>query len=232
MLPPTLLLYYCPTVTFSDMTGTAGVQGRWNPRGCQFCHCQCEITLSEINDGMPPPTVLLSYCNIWLAGQVSREDKISVVVRLVTVNDKPHPQKSIMGCPFLPYYCSTVLMYHIVTWLPGQVFREDEIPVAVSLVTSSEIIDEMPPPTVQLFLKSSFWSAWQSSSYRIMLTKSMKLSLWSLISLNNCYLFQCEGRQTRGLADVRAVPVSCGSSCVSGPPWVTSIASISDIWPR
>ena len=114
------------------------------------------------------------------------------------------------------------------------------------------ISEEQLISTAQLFLKSSFWSAWQSSSDRRMLTKRMKLILWSFISLNNCYLFLCEGRQNhnnqklrnfwyflkwffctrKGLAAVRAAPVSCGLSCVSDPPWVTSIASISHIWPR
>ena len=46
----------------------------------------------------------------------------------------------------------------------------------------------------QLFLKGSFGSAWQSSSDRRMLTQSMKLILWSIISLNKCYLFLYEGR--------------------------------------
>ena len=36
----------------------------------------------------------------------------------------------------------------------------------------------------------------------------------------------------RGLVAVHAAPVSFGSSCVSGPPWVTYIASISPIWRR
>ena len=36
------------------------------------------------------------------------------------------------------------------------------------------------------FSDGSLWSAWQSSSDRRMLTKSMKLILWRLISLNNC----------------------------------------------
>ena len=86
--------------------------------------------------------------------------------------------------------------------------------------------------------EGSLSSAWQSSSDRRMLTKSRKLILWGLIPLNNRNLFLCEGRQTynnqkfrnfwqflkwffwtrRGLAAVRAAPVSCGSSDVSGPP--------------
>ena len=44
--------------------------------------------------------------------------------------------------------------------------------------------------------EGSLWSAWQSSSDRRMLTKSMKLILWSLISLNSCYLSLCEGKHS------------------------------------
>ena len=50
--------------------------------------------------------------------------------------------------------------------------------------------------STQLFLKGSLSSAWQSSSDRRRLPKSMKLILWSPISLKNCYLFLCEGKQT------------------------------------
>ena len=103
----------------------------------------------------------------------------------------------------------------------------------------------------QLFLKGSFWCAWQSSLDRRMLTKSMKLILWSFLSLNNCYLFLCEGRQIynnhklrsfwyflkwffctrRVLAAVRGSRFVWVNMCVR-QPWVTSIASIHHIWPR
>ena len=82
----------------------------------------------------------------------------------------------------------------------------------------------------QVFLKGSFWSAWQSSSDRRMLTKRLKLILWSFFTkqllLNTIWrrekiiiirhwetfdsllnVFLCT---MRGLAAVRAAPVSYG----------------------
>ena len=83
--------------------------------------------------------------------------------------------------------------------------------------------------------------------------KQKQTKVWNLLCevLFHGYLFLCEGRQSynnqrfrsfwwflkwffckrRGLVAVRAAPVSCGSSYVSGPPWVTSISFISHIWP-
>ena len=95
-------------------------------------------------------------------------------------------------------------------------------------------ISQMLTIISKLFLKGYFWSAWQSSSDRRILTKSLKLILWSLISLNKCYLFLCEVRQRynnqklrnfwyfpkwffctrRGLASVRAAPVRTDAAVI------------------
>ena len=45
------------------------------------------------------------------------------------------------------------------------------------------------------FWRDSLWSAWKSSSDRRKFTKSMKIILWSLFSLNNSYLILVEGRK-------------------------------------
>ena len=44
------------------------------------------------------------------------------------------------------------------------------------------------------FWKKSLWSAWQSSSDRRMITKRMKIILWSRVLLNNCYFILGEQR--------------------------------------